>query len=72
MTVMTAVSRRIADLTAQETTIVRHAYDAGRLHEDHDGAFSLAMSVLRGLRPGLPLALLAAELDGLLTNASVG
>lgn len=69
---MIAVSRRIADLSAQETAIVRHAYDAGRLHEDHDGAFSLAMSALRGLRPELPLALLASELDGLLTDASVG
>lgn len=69
---MTAASRRIADLTVQEAAIVRHAYDAGRLHEDHYGAFSLAMSVLRGLRPHLPLALLASELDGLLTNASFG
>ncbi|HYG88890.1 MAG TPA: hypothetical protein VD978_21825 [Azospirillum sp.] len=69
---MTAASRRIAHLTAQEAAVVRHAYDAGRLHEDHDGAFSLAMSVLRGLRPDLPLALLASELDGLLTSASVG
>ena len=67
---MSLAPRRIADLSPQEAAAVRNAYDAGRLHEDHDGAFSLAMSVLRGLRPDLPLALLAAELDGMLVGAS--
>lgn len=68
---MTFLPRRMADLTPQEAAVVRHAYEAGRLHEDHDGAFSLAMSVLRGLRPDLPLAILASELDGMLTGASI-
>lgn len=60
------VSRRVDDLSAQEADAVVRAYEAALLHDDHDEALARAMNVFRSYRPGLPLSIIAVELDILL------
>ncbi len=61
--------RRVDDLTQQEATSVVCAYEKSLMHEDHDDAFAAAMGVFRTFRPGLPLAVIASELELLLACA---
>ena len=64
--------RRADDLTTQEADRITHAYESALAQEGADGAYALAMSVFRSVRPELPLSIVSAELDLLLAGASGG
>lgn len=60
---------RVDDLTADESVAVVQAYDSALASESHEEAFAAATGVFQRLRPSLPPALLAIELEMLLAFA---
>ncbi|MGQ9366694.1 hypothetical protein [Azospirillum sp. ST 5-10] len=61
--------QHVDDLTADESVAVVRAYDDTLVSESHEEAFAAASGVFQRLRPNLPPALLAIELEVLLALA---